>query len=156
MTISPCSSRSAGFRQLNSAYKCSLFHSIESEPVVTGTQCISEVNPTAVSLSSHLSVGLSVLIQLLFSCADADRLTTGTKRKAKLVTREEKRMRWSREGSSGRMESPSSPLLSQAIFGPLLFGGVIPSLSADVSGCIFTSSKETEGRRWFPARDVME
>lgn len=64
--------------------------------VVTGTQCVSEVNPTAVSLSYHLSVGLSLLIQLLFSSTDADRLTTGTKRKAKLVTREEKQIRWSR------------------------------------------------------------
>lgn len=125
------------FQQLDSVYKCSVFHSIESKgTVVTGTQCISEVNPTAVSLSYHLSVGLSVLIQLLFSCTDADRLTTGTKRKAKLVTREEKQIRWSREGEQRR---DGKPFITSAIpdGGPYLahsfFGGVIPSLSPFLS-----------------------
>lgn len=128
MSISLCQSRSAGFRQLDSVYKCKIFHSIESKPtVVTGTQCIPEVNPTAVSLSYHRSVGLSVLIQLLFSCTDADRLTTGTKRKAKLVTREEKQIRWSREGEQQRKDG--KPFITSALpdRGPYLahffFGG---------------------------------
>lgn len=120
MTVSPCQSRSAGFRHV---YQCPAFHGIEPEgTVVTGTQCTSEANPAAVARSSHLSVGPSLLIQLLFSCTDADRLTTGTKRKAKLVTREEKQKRWSRGGrkSLRRLSHPRP----SAIFGPLLFGGV--------------------------------
>lgn len=95
---------------------CSFFPSIESkQTVVTGTQCISKVNPTAVSLSYHLSVGLSVLIQLLFSCTDADRLTTGRKRRAKLVTREEQR----KDGKP----FIGAGVPQRSIFGPVLFGG---------------------------------
>lgn len=39
----------------------------QSKMDAAGTQCISEVNRTAVSLLYHLSVCVSVLTQLLFS-----------------------------------------------------------------------------------------
>lgn len=47
------------------SFPCIKFKQLKMD--VTGTWCVSEVKRTAVSLLYHLSVGASVLTQLLFS-----------------------------------------------------------------------------------------